>query len=238
MRGTVELVQSVPEAFARLVADAIGDAAAGPGAEPFSLFCSGGSTAQACYQRLAGLSTERGLSWGRVGVYLGDERCVPPDHPDSNHAMIARTLLDVVGPVGADHPMYRSGPPGAAAADYQTLVAGLPAIDLVHLGLGPDGHTASLFPDSDALAIEDPAVLVVANRDPNANNPHDRITLTFPGIARARLVVFTVAGASKQQAFERIVAGEDLPGGRVDAEQVVWLVDHDAAGPDVVASGS
>ncbi len=71
---------------------------------------------------------------------------------------------------------------------------------------------------------------MVANQDPNANNPHDRITLTLPAIARARLVVFTVSGASKREAFRGIVAGADLPAARVTAERVVWLVDADAIG--------
>jgi 6-phosphogluconolactonase len=71
---------------------------------------------------------------------------------------------------------------------------------------------------------------VVASRDPQANNPHDRITLTLPALARARLVVFTVAGATKRQAWARLAAGDDLPAARVMADQVVWLVDPDAAG--------
>jgi len=111
----------------------------------------------------------------------------------------------------------------------------LSSFDLVHLGVGPDGHCASLFPGSDALDIEDPGILVVASRDPNATNPYDRITLTLPAIARARLVVFTVAGTSKRDAFSQIVSGDDLPAARVSADEVVWLVDADAAG-DSVAS--
>lgn len=227
MNGTVDLVDSVPDACARLIADALAEV----DGNRFSLFLSGGSTAEESYRRLAALSNSRGdLPWGSVDVFLGDERCVPPDDPDSNHRMIAETLLDEVGSVGSDNPMYRSGAPDAAAAEYQRAVAKLPTFDLVHLGLGPDGHTASLFPDSPALAIDDPAVLVVANRDPNANNLHDRITLTLPAIARARLVVFTVAGASKHGAFSRILGGADLPAARVTAERVVWLVDAEAAG--------
>lgn len=144
--------------------------------------------------------------------------------------MIAETLLGAVGPVASDNPMYRSGTPAEAAAAYQDTVGGLTAIDVIHLGMGPDGHTASLFPDSESLSIDDPATLVIATRDPNGNNPHDRISLTFPAIARAQLVVFTVAGASKRRAFSRIVAGADLPAGRVSARSVVWLVDAEAAG--------
>ncbi len=228
MTGDLEVVPSVPEAFARLVVEQL--AAARPGR--FSLFLSGGSTARACYAHLAGLSAGRvDPDWSGVDVFLGDERCVPPDHADSNHRMIAETLLDEVGPVGSDNPMYERGTPDEAADRYQGIISPLDSFDLIHLGLGPDGHTASLFPDSPALAVDDPDVLVVANHDPNANNPHDRITLTLPAIARARLVVFTVSGSSKRAALEGVVGGADLPASRVDAERVVWLVDADALPP-------
>jgi 6-phosphogluconolactonase len=228
MNGRVEQVASVPEAFARLVADRL----AAPRDGGFSLFLSGGSTAQDCYQALAGLSAP--VEWSTVDIYLGDERCVPLDDPDSNHRMITEVLLDVVGPVRSDHPMYRSGPPADAAAAYQAEIEPLGQFDLVHLGLGPDGHTASLFPDSTALAVDDPGVLVVANQDPNHNNPHDRITLTLGGIARARLVVFTVTDQSKHDPFSRIVAGANLPASRVVADEVLWLVDADVVGDTVL----
>jgi 6-phosphogluconolactonase len=235
MNGEVRVVESVPDAFARLAAEQL--AAAGDGG--YSLFLSGGETATDCYRRLAELTgpdadpqSSTAVDWSRIDIYLGDERCVPLDDPDSNHRMIAETLLDPVGPVRSDHPMYRSGPPEDAAAEYQRLVAGLPAFDLVHLGLGPDGHTASLFPDSVALGIDDPDILVSANRDPKANNPHDRITLTFPGIARARLVVFTVTDQSKRSPFQRIEAGDSLPASRVTADRIIWLVDTAVGGAD------
>lgn len=227
MNGAVELVGSVPDAFARLVARGL----AVPRADRFSLFLSGGSTARGCYERLAQVGgAGSGVPWSTVDVYLGDERCVPLDHPDSNHRMVTESLLDQVGPVGSDHPMYRSGSPSSAAADYQAVISPLPMFDLVHLGLGPDGHCASLFPDSAGLEVVDPSVLVVANKDPHAVHPHDRITLTYPGIARARLVVFTVSGASKRDAFAAVASGADLPAARVSADRVVWLVDKDAAG--------
>jgi len=242
MTGTVVLVESVPDAFASLVVERVGASVAGTagseGADGFSLFLSGGGTAQECYERLAAVAPSGGpVEWGAVDLFLGDERCVPPDHPDSNHRMIAETLLDHVGAVRSDHPMYRDGTPDDAAAAYQAELAALPALDLVHLGLGPDGHTASLFPRSAALAIDDPDVLVVANQDPLANNPHDRITLTYPGIARARLVVVTVAGAPKRWALAQVVAGGDVPATRVVAAEVIWLVDAEAAGETDLPAG-
>ncbi len=244
MNGSIEQVASVADAFAGLVVDRLTELPA----DRFSLFLSGGETARECYERLAELTapgptgtrtTRAGaaqVDWSAVDIYLGDERCVPPDDEDSNLRMITEVLLDPVGPVRSVHPMYRSGPPEEAATAYQREVEQLGRFDLVHLGLGPDGHCASLFPGSGALAVDDPAVLVVANRDPKANNPHDRITLTLPGIARARSVVFTVSGRSKREAFARVVAGADLPAARVDADQVLWLVDAEAAeGIDIPA---
>ena len=224
MNGTVRLVDSVEDAFAARVVEAL----TAPREGGFSLFLSGGPTAGRAYARLA--DTAAGVDWGTVDAWWGDERCVPLDSPDSNHRLCHEALLDRVGPTRSDHPMYESGEPEAAAAAYQAALAPLDAFDLVHLGMGPDGHCASLFPDAPTLAIDDPEVLAVATRDPNANNPHDRITLTYPAIARARLVVFTVSGASKRDALARVVAGEALPAARVTAGEVLWLVDADAAG--------
>ncbi|HWE69590.1 MAG TPA: 6-phosphogluconolactonase [Acidimicrobiales bacterium] len=229
MNGTVEIVPSVTDAFAHRVHDIL----ARPRSDGFSLFLSGGTTAGQAYQRLAETSAT-GVDWSTVDVYWGDERCVSLDDADSNYRLCHQTLLDRVGPVRSEHPMYRSGEPGDAAAEYQRLLEGVPRYDLIHLGMGPDGHTASLFPESKALAIEDPDILVVANRDPLGHNLHDRITLTLPAIRRARLVVFTVDGASKREAFARVMAGDDLPAGRVSADEVIWLVDPDAAGDLVV----
>ena len=101
--------------------------------------------------------------------------------------------------------------------------------DVVHLGLGADGHAASLFPDSPALSA-DPGLLVTLNEDPSGRNPHQRMTLTLSGIARSRLVIFTVSGEEKRDAMEAIVRGDpDVPAGRVSAERVLWLVDPSAA---------
>jgi 6-phosphogluconolactonase/glucosamine-6-phosphate isomerase/deaminase len=97
-------------------------------------------------------------------------------------------------------------------------------MDLIHLGMGPDGHTASLFPDSAELEAG-PDELVAATTDPNGLNPHPRLTLTLPAINAARAAVFTVAGASKADAMAALVRGDDIPAARVKAARTVWLVD-------------
>jgi len=112
---------------------------------------------------------------------------------------------------------------------YQALLSGIPPFDLIHLGLGPDGHTASLFAGSAALATPG-GVLVVRNTDPLGTNPHDRITVTFECIDRASLAVFTVAGEQKREALRRVLAGDDVPAARVRAGRVIWLADSAALG--------
>ena len=156
---------------------------------------------------------------------MGDERCVAPDDPDANQRLVRESLIDPVGGVGAFHPMSCDEGPEA----YERLITPLAAFDVVHLGLGPDGHTASLFPGSTALDAP-PGRLVVSSVDPNDRNPHERMTLTLEALARARLVVFTVSGPSKHEAFAAISGGAELPGARVRARQVLWLVDREAAG--------
>ena len=227
MHGELRVVGSVPEAFAPVVARHLASAGGGP------LFFSGGPTARACYEHLAATSGPGGaleVPWGRVDAYWGDERCVPPDDPDSNHALTVAALLDRVGPVRSVHPMFTAGDPDAAAAAYAAQVAPLPTLGLVHLGMGPDGHCASLFPGAPALDVVDADPPVVATVDPSGTNPHPRLSLTLPAIARADLVVFTVSGATKRDALSRVRACEDLPAGRVRARRVLWLVDEDAAG--------
>lgn len=188
---------------------------------PRSVALSGGATAEACYRALA----DRALDWSRVDVLFGDERFVPPGHPASNEGMARRVLLDRARP-RVIHPMYRPLPIADAADVYDGLVRGAPSIELVHLGLGPDGHTASLFPGSPAL--DERERYVVATGDDL--HPHPRLTFTFPAIARGALVVVTVAGAGKRDALARIRAGTDLPAARIHAARVVWLVDAAANG--------
>ena len=157
-------------------------------------------------------------------MYWGDERCVPPDSSDSNERLGRESLLERVGAAHAVYPMRCDEGPDA----YQLRVGEVGRFDVVHLGLGPDGHTASLFPGSDALDA-DPGLLVVMNEDPSGSNPFKRMTLTFAGISRARLAIVTVEGESKRDAMQQVFDGGDVPASRITAERIIWLVDRAAA---------
>ncbi len=214
------VIEDVPGEFAERVIEAFHNRPD----EGFSLVLSGGGTASRCYERLAADGADQ-IDWWQVDVYWGDERCVPPDDPDSNERLGREALLERVGAANAVYPMRCEEGPDP----YQQRVAQAGRLDLVHLGLGPDGHTASLFPGSTALDA-DPGRLVVMNDDPKGNNPHRRMTLTYSGIARSRLVVFTVEGESKREALAAVRAGDpECPASRVRAERIVWLVDRAAA---------
>lgn len=214
MTGDVRVVDDVAAEFVRVVVDEA----------PSTIALSGGETARACYEALAGAP----FDWDGVTVLFGDERWVPVSDPDSNEGMARKVLLDRVSP-GVVHSMREAGPsPESAAAAYDALVRGLPPVDLVHLGLGPDGHTASLFPGSPSL--EERERMVIDTGDDL--HPRRRLTFTFAALARARLAVFTVSGTEKRDVLERVHRGDDLPAARVQAGRVVWLVDHAAAGTD------
>jgi 6-phosphogluconolactonase len=214
----VRIVDDLAAAFTEAVVDSY----TGRVEDEFSLMLSGGATARRCYERLA--AAGGAIDWGVVNVLIGDERCVPPDDPDANQRLVREALLDRVPPVASFHPMDCDD-----VAAYDQLLAWIPAFDVVHLGLGPDGHTASLFPGSAALDAP-PGRLVVTNTDPTARNVHDRMTVTFGALARARRILFTVAGAEKHDAWAMVAAGDDVPAARVRAAEVVWLVDREASG--------
>ena len=209
--GTTEIVDHVPTAFARLLQHE----------QPHSVALSGGETGEECYAAIAATNPD----WSNVDVYFGDERFVRAGDPDSNEGMARRVLLDRARP-RVIHPMFRPGTIEDAARAYDELIRAAPPIDVVHLGLGPDGHTASLFPGSPT--VDESERFVVAAGDDL--HPHPRLTFTFPGIARGRLVVVTVAGAEKRDAIDRIRRGEDLPGARIRGERVLWLGDRAALG--------
>jgi 6-phosphogluconolactonase len=211
--GDVRVVDDVADAFVALLAEA----------RPSLVALSGGTSARRCYEALR--AAPDALTWEQVDVLFGDERWVDVTSPDSNEGMARAALLDHVA-VRAIFSMRDAGPdPETAATAYEAMVASRASLDVVHLGLGPDGHTASLFPGSSTL---DERERLVAPAGDDAH-PHPRVTFTFPAIARFRLAVFTVEGAAKADAFARVLAGDDLPAGRVSAARVVWLVDHTAA---------
>jgi 6-phosphogluconolactonase len=220
MHGELVVVDDVPGEFAERVIEAYH----GRPNDGFTMALSGGETARRCYERLGDEGDQ--IDWWKVDVYWGDERCVPLDDEASNYRLGREALLERVGAVNANYPMRCEEGPDP----YQLRLGELGRVDLVHLGLGADGHTASLFPGSPGLDA-DPGRLVVMNEDPSGRNPHQRMTLTFAGIARARLVLVTVSGEPKREALARVAAGDDTcPGARIRADQVVWLVDPAAAG--------
>ncbi len=218
MNGDLIVVDDLPGAFAARVISAYESRPD----DLFSFALTGGSTARPCYERLAHDSADA-IDWLSVNVYWGDERCVAADHPDSNQLLGRQSLLEKVGAANAVYPMSCDEGPDS----YQLRLGEVGKLDVIHLGMGPDGHTASLFPGSAALDA-DPGQLVALNEDPSGRNVHPRMTLTFSGIARSRLVIFTVAGANKRDALRAVMDGADLPAARVTADRIVWLVDREA----------
>jgi 6-phosphogluconolactonase len=200
--------EAVATVFKGIVCEAVGQR------EACYIALSGGTTPHALYGQLARDEEVLELPWPSVEVFFGDERDVPHDHTDSNYRMAQRALLDHV-PIrpGGIHPMPADAPDLAAAAgDYEQLVrrvvpagpGGLPRFDMVLLGMGADGHTASLFPGSDGL--KETRRLVVGHFVPVLGR--QRMTFTLPLINAARVVVLLVTGADKADAVARLL-GED-----------------------------
>jgi 6-phosphogluconolactonase len=171
----------------------------------------GGSTPESTYQILARDYSDR-IAWSKVYVFFGDERAVPPHHEDSNLKMASEVLLDHV-PVGNVHRIRGELPPEEAAKAYEEELRiffqteDVPRFDLILLGIGADGHTASLFPWTAALEVHDR--WVVANPVPRLGTT--RITLTLPVINAARAVIFLVAGEDKAEALREILEGDADP---------------------------
>lgn len=203
----------------------------------------GGSTIEPVYRRLARPPLRDRLEWDRVEVFFTDERCVPPDHPDSNFGMARRSLLDRVPiPCERIHRMRGEDPnPEHAAIEHEhrlreALGIGrgeAPDFDLVLLGMGADAHVASLFPgDPHVLVVDRLVVAVEHDRDPPP--PVDRLSLTAPALSAGRATLFVVAGESKASAVQAALEGPDEPA-RVPARRVapstppVWLLDRQAA---------
>ena len=220
-----ELAEAAARAFVESAAEAIAERGR------FAVALAGGSTPKATYEVLARDHSED-VDWPNVHAFFGDERTVPPDHEDSNYRMAREALLDR-GPV---HRMRGELPPDEAAASYERELKeffgdDFPVFDLVMLGIGKDGHTASLFPETAALGVTDR--LAVANPVPKLDTT--RLTLTMPVLNAAREVRFLVAGAGKAEALAEILEGDADPR-EYPAKLVrppggpIWMVDHAAAG--------
>ena len=204
----------------------------------FSVALAGGNTPRRVYELLATERFKHRVEWTQVDLFFGDERCVPPDHPDSNYAMAYETLISKV-PIPAKnvHRIIGEGEPNESAKLYEnqlrTFFAGAawPRFDLVLLGMGEDGHTASLFPGSEAL--NEKTRWVVATRP--EGSMRDRITLTVPVFNRAARIMFLVTGAGKAGRLAKVLypqpGSEALPAQAIKPVDgtLEWLVDSAAA---------
>jgi 6-phosphogluconolactonase len=210
----------------------------------FTLVLSGGSTPEKTYDCLAREENLAAIDWSKTFLFVGDERFVPPDDPASNFAMIRRSLIERVAvPAANVLPILTAYPSaaGAAAAYNRTLEQFFklpaggppPRLDLALLGLGDDGHTASLFPGKPALDVGD--AWVTSSPPGVLPPPVDRITLTFPSLNRAHQVLFLVAGEKKANVVRRILLDAprrgEIPaaGIKLDEGLVTWLLDTGAA---------
>lgn len=218
------------EAVARYAADQlawrISDARAR--GEEVHVALAGGTTPQRTYELLAGMEG----SWGHVHLWLGDERCVPDEHPDSNARMVRESLYEHARAMPSNlHPVRSPEQPEDAAWLYgQELIRQIPdlAFDVILLGLGPDGHTASLFPGHAALDVAEAPVVAVRDAP---KPPPERITLTYPMLRRGRYTLLLVTGEEKADALARVRAGDPgVPAGRLGAGLDEIACDVAAAG--------
>src|SRR5580704_13570687 len=234
--GRIEVLPD-PQALALHVAEWM-TATALAASGPFRVSLSGGSTPKTLYGLLASDKFRNRFPWPRVSWYWGDERFVPYDHPESNYRMTREAMLSKAPvPPGNIHPVPADGTPDEAALRYErTLQADYgatspdparPIFDITLLGLGPDGHTASLLPDEPVLEERTRWVAAVSH-----GRPEVRITMTYPVIDSSRYVAFLVAGQEKAAILRTIRAGGSrLPAARVrPLGELIWFIDRAAAG--------
>ena len=243
MRAGGPWVGEGPEAVHREVADRLVRLVSDhpEGSAPFRLALSGGSTPKGLYRVLASPRYAERLPWDRVQVFFADERCVPPDHADSNYGLARTTLLDHLPRQPARvfriqwDPSERECGSEKAAIRYDLrlqmeLSGSGDGLDLALLGVGPDGHTASLFPGAKSLG-DDSQMAIGASPPKGAKHP--RVTLTLPFLRRCARVWFLVTGEAKAAIMGRILGeGEaDLPAAMMEGGpgQVTWFLDRDAA---------
>ena len=224
-----------PEALAHRAAGWITDLAAAS-RDRFAVCLSGGSTPRRLYQLLAESPYRDALPWDRIHWFWGDERFVPWDHPDSNYGMVRAALFGRAPvPPGNIHGVPTDGTPADAAAAYERVLKSYygsesldparPLFDVEILGLGPDGHTASLIPGTSVLEERHRWVAEVIG-----GRPEPRITLTYPALESSRHTAFLVVGADKRETLSRALAGDPaLPAARIrPVGELIWLVDEAA----------
>ncbi len=223
-RIVVEDAEKLAEAAAAWIARALRDVASRKSAVTLAL--AGGRTPEAAYRRLALLLR---VPWERVEIFFGDERAVPPDSPDSNYRMASESLLGII-PIPADrvHRMEAGHDDiHAAAREYAALLP--EPLDILLLGIGEDGHTASLFPHAPALAERDRKVVAVTGGVPLVQ----RLTITPPVIAAADRILVMVDGAEKAEMVARALEGPEdvatLPAQLARREGATWILDRAAA---------
>jgi len=235
MMGRIEILEN-PPALARHVAGWMTEAAAAVAGD-FRICLSGGSTPRRLYETLASEEFVTRFPWQRVSWYWGDERFVPYDHPESNYRMAREAMLARASvPAANIHPMPVDGAPDDAARHYErrlqedygatVLDPARPLFDIMLLGLGPDGHTASLIPDEPVLDERKRWVAAVSH-----GRPEIRITLTYPPIESSRQIAFLVTGEEKAAILSEIHAGgSTVPAARLKpVGELIWFVDRAAA---------
>ncbi|HKV38095.1 MAG TPA: 6-phosphogluconolactonase [Blastocatellia bacterium] len=237
--GPEELALTAAHEFVRLALDAIGSEGR------FAVALSGGSTPKATFSLLAGPPFVSKIPWDRIYIFWSDERTVPPGHPDSNYRMANESLISRVPiPSGNVHRMLGENDPDKAAEAYSSELEsffglGLPRFDLVMLGMGDEGHTASLFPYTEAL--KESRRSVVSNYVPKLAT--NRLTFSAPAINSARNVTFLIAGAAKASALKEVIEGAPnaglYPSQLIDPQDgtLTWMLDRAAAARlDVVST--
>lgn len=205
----------------------------------FTLALSGGSTPRKLYGLLGSEPYRSQIDWAQVEIFWGDERCVPSDDPESNYAMAQQVLLSKIPiPPNQVHRMPADQPNREAASEAYSEemrrtfgTDGIPSFDLIQLGMGPEGHTASLFPHQASLHEQQRLVMPVSVPKP----PPDRLTFTPPLLNAARNILFLVTGDEKADAVHAVLEGESNPDEypaqivRPSKGEVTWMLDTEAA---------
>ncbi len=226
-----------PASLAKAAADRIMARIAANG-DRVAICLTGGASPTQLYQLLATDAYRRHIPWDRVHWFIGDERFVPATDPLNNMGVARRIFLDRLAPAASIHPIPTdAADPREAARRYQRelqsfyganeLVSSRPLFDVVLMGIGPDGHTASLFPDYPAIEEIERWVVGVPQAPVEPFVP--RVTLTLPALNSCREMLFEVAGAEKRAILTRVLDGENLPANRAKSTgETIWLVDQAA----------